>query len=188
MIRELDCVALREDVPVHRLKRGDVGAVVDVEGLSGPFLVEFVLPNGETQALVSLAASQIRRIPVRKGELGRWRLALDLASAAVGPRLTIEDLATRVTAGPGSPDPQMGLDYLRRLPVVDRETGKKSPRVLVYSDPILGQVLFDLKAIKRSRRRPVIEAWNQYRTAFRSLDANIPTYQQELRKLLDTTW
>ena len=57
-IRLLDVVALTEDVPVHRLVRGQVGTVV--EALSeGLFEVEFSDDSGRAYALVPLAPSQV---------------------------------------------------------------------------------------------------------------------------------
>ncbi len=57
-IRLLDVVALTEDVPAHRLVRGQVGTVV--EALSnGYFEVEFSDDSGRTYALVPLAPRQM---------------------------------------------------------------------------------------------------------------------------------
>ncbi len=61
MINLLDTVVLDRDLPEQGLRRGDLGAVVEVlppEGLE----VEFVLASGKTQALVSLRAADVRAV------------------------------------------------------------------------------------------------------------------------------
>ena len=57
----LDTVALTEDLPNVALRKGDVGAVVDVLGPNA-FEVEFVAASGRTQALVTVADTQIRAL------------------------------------------------------------------------------------------------------------------------------
>jgi hypothetical protein len=57
----LDTVVLKRDLPEYGLRRGDLGAVVQVyepEGLE----VEFVRVSGRPQALVELALSDVRPI------------------------------------------------------------------------------------------------------------------------------
>jgi hypothetical protein len=57
----LDAVVLQRDLPEHGLRRGDLGAVVQVyepEGLE----VEFVRASGRSQALVELAVRDVRAI------------------------------------------------------------------------------------------------------------------------------
>ena len=57
----LDVVVLNTDVPAHGLKRGDLGAVVDVYGPDA-IDVEFVTASGRTKALLTLKASEIREV------------------------------------------------------------------------------------------------------------------------------
>ena len=64
--RELDAVVLERDLPAHGLRRGDLGAVVEVYEPDG-VEVEFVTAAGKTQALVTLNVSDIR--PVGDGDL-----------------------------------------------------------------------------------------------------------------------
>ena len=59
--RELDTVVLNADIPAHGLKRGDIGAVVHVYDAAG-VEVEFVLPDGRTQAVITLRPDDIRPI------------------------------------------------------------------------------------------------------------------------------
>ena len=54
---ELDVIALLEDLPQHRLRRGQVGTLVARLG-PGVFEVEFSDDSGKTYALVSLAEGQ----------------------------------------------------------------------------------------------------------------------------------
>lgn len=58
---ELDTVVLNADIPAHGLKKGDVGAVVFVYARDA-IEVEFVLPNGQTQALLTLHPDQLRPV------------------------------------------------------------------------------------------------------------------------------
>ena len=60
-INTLDPVVLKEDLPAHGLRRGDVGAVVEIYSPED-FEVEFVTGAGRTQALVSLHINQIRPV------------------------------------------------------------------------------------------------------------------------------
>ena len=61
MFKLLDTVVLDRDLPEHGLRRGDLGAVVDVQAPDG-LEVEFVLASGKTQALVSLRALDVRAV------------------------------------------------------------------------------------------------------------------------------
>jgi hypothetical protein len=58
-LKPLDAVVLERDLPEHGLRRGDLGAVVDVHG-SNVVEVEFVQTSGRTQALVTVDASDVR--------------------------------------------------------------------------------------------------------------------------------
>lgn len=60
-VKVLDTVVLEKDLPELHLKRGDVGAVVEVYSPDG-VEVEFVTGSGHTQALVTLKASEIRPV------------------------------------------------------------------------------------------------------------------------------
>jgi hypothetical protein len=57
----LDVIVLTRDLPAHGLRRGDLGAVVDLRSPEA-FVVEFVAASGRTQALVTLAPSDIRAV------------------------------------------------------------------------------------------------------------------------------
>ncbi len=57
----LDVVVLARDLPAHGLRRGDLGAVVDVRE-PDEFVVEFVAASGRTQALVTLSAKDMRAV------------------------------------------------------------------------------------------------------------------------------
>jgi hypothetical protein len=61
MIQELDSVVLTVDLPEHGLKHGDMGTVMLVHGTEG-YEVEFITLDGETVAVVSLLANQVRPV------------------------------------------------------------------------------------------------------------------------------
>ena len=61
MYKLLDPVALTHDVPSAGLKRGDLGAIVEL--LEPDVMeVEFVAASGRTQALLTLQADDVRAL------------------------------------------------------------------------------------------------------------------------------
>ena len=60
----LECVVLTHDIPESGLRSGDIGTVVEVYP-EGGLEVEFVRASGETQALLTLIVSDVRKIGVR---------------------------------------------------------------------------------------------------------------------------
>lgn len=78
MIRELDSVVLTADLPEHGLERGDLGTVVLAHAGGEGYEVEFVTLGGETVAVVSLRASQVR--PIAEGEIGNARRMASMAA------------------------------------------------------------------------------------------------------------
>ena len=60
MIKELDLVALATDLTPHGLVAGDVGTVVMVHRKGEGYEVEFMTSDGETIAVLSLPANQVR--------------------------------------------------------------------------------------------------------------------------------
>lgn len=70
MIKELETVVLTEDLPDQRFLRGDLGTVVLVHPAGG-YEVEFVTLAGETLAVVSVHAHQVR--PVAPREIAQAR-------------------------------------------------------------------------------------------------------------------
>ena len=65
-------MVLRKEIPEQGLKTGDVGTVVHVYKKGEAFEVEFVTLDGETVAIATLVASQIR--PVQRKEITHARL------------------------------------------------------------------------------------------------------------------
>jgi hypothetical protein len=59
--RLLDTVVLNRDLPDHALRRGDLGAVVEIYEPDG-LEVEFVTASGRTAALVTLTAGDVRPV------------------------------------------------------------------------------------------------------------------------------
>jgi hypothetical protein len=57
--RQFDTAVLLSDLPQHGLKPGDVGTVVEIYGEDG-VEVEFVLPSGDTLAVVTLRTDAVR--------------------------------------------------------------------------------------------------------------------------------
>ena len=72
MIKEHDRVVLKTNVPGQRLKAGDVGTVIHVYKKGEAFEVEFLTLHGETVAITTMDASQVR--PVQKREITHARL------------------------------------------------------------------------------------------------------------------
>ena len=70
-IKEHDRVVLKSDLPREGLKAGDVGTVVHIyrDGLA--YEVEFTTLDGDTAAVATVEASQVR--PVRKREITHAR-------------------------------------------------------------------------------------------------------------------
>lgn len=60
-IKVLDTVVLKRDVPEHHMKKGDLGAVVEVYEPDG-IEVEFVMGTGKTRALVTLTTKDVRSL------------------------------------------------------------------------------------------------------------------------------
>ncbi len=58
-IKLLDVVALTQDVPEHNLKRGDIGAVVEILSNGEAYEVEFSDDNGQMYKCLSFPASQL---------------------------------------------------------------------------------------------------------------------------------
>ena len=61
MFKVLDTVALTHDIPAAGLRRGDLGAIVEVLA-SSALEVEFVAASGRTQALLTLGATDVRQV------------------------------------------------------------------------------------------------------------------------------
>ena len=72
MIQELDSVVLATDLPEYGLERGDIGTVMLTHRDGEGYEVEFMTLDGETLAVVSLLASQIR--PIGRREVAHARI------------------------------------------------------------------------------------------------------------------
>lgn len=57
-IKLFDVVALTEDLPTYKLRRGEIGAVVEVHPTGG-YEVEFVSQDGYTYALITAKQEQL---------------------------------------------------------------------------------------------------------------------------------
>jgi hypothetical protein len=62
MIDELASVVLTTDIPERGLAAGDIGTVVMVHQEGRGYTVEFMTLGGETVAVVTVAAEQVRAI------------------------------------------------------------------------------------------------------------------------------
>jgi len=60
MIKEDECAVLTEDLPAEGLKAGDIGTVVHIHQGGAAYEVEFMTLAGETIAVTTLAATQVR--------------------------------------------------------------------------------------------------------------------------------
>jgi hypothetical protein len=65
MIREHDCVVLTANLPDEGLEAGDVGTVVHIHKGGEGYEVEFMTLTGETVAIVTLLAAQVRPLNCR---------------------------------------------------------------------------------------------------------------------------
>lgn len=71
MIRDHDSVILATDVPEHGLQQGDIGTVVLIHRGGAGYEVEFMTLDGETVAVISLPADQVR--PITPKEIAHAR-------------------------------------------------------------------------------------------------------------------
>ena len=71
MIKELDDVILACDLPEHGLNAGDIGTVVLVHRNAAGYEVEFTELDGDTIAVVTLMANQVR--PIQAGAIAHVR-------------------------------------------------------------------------------------------------------------------
>lgn len=76
MIQELEDVILKSDLPLDGLQQGDIGTVVLIHQEGKGYEVEFTSLDGETVAVVTLPASQVR--PAHTREIAHAR---DLAGS-----------------------------------------------------------------------------------------------------------
>ena len=72
MIKELDNIVLTVDLPQHGLTAGDIGSVVMVHTRNEGYEVEFMTLDGETLAVTSLMAAEVR--PISHKEIAHVRL------------------------------------------------------------------------------------------------------------------
>lgn len=79
MIQELAGVVLTDDLPAYGLKRGDIGTVVLIHRGGAGYEVEFVALDGETIAVVTVLASQVR--PIGHREIAHARVLTDQVAA-----------------------------------------------------------------------------------------------------------
>ncbi|MGY4500294.1 hypothetical protein ACVWYH_004225 [Bradyrhizobium sp. GM24.11] len=66
MIDELDLVVLKRDLPEERPTAGDVGTVVLVHQQGAGYEVEFTTLSGDTVAVVTLDAADVRSVAPRE--------------------------------------------------------------------------------------------------------------------------
>lgn len=71
IMKEHDPVVLRDDLPEHGLKKGDIGTVVLTHKGGAGYEVEFATLGGRTVAVVTLPASKVR--PVAGDEIAHAR-------------------------------------------------------------------------------------------------------------------
>jgi hypothetical protein len=62
MIKEHDCVVLTKNLPKEKLEAGDIGTVVHIHKGGEGYEVEFMTLTGETVAIVTLMADQVRQL------------------------------------------------------------------------------------------------------------------------------
>jgi hypothetical protein len=65
MIKEHDIVVLMQDLPEDRLQAGDVGTVVHMHQDGAGYTVEFMTLAGQTIAVTTVMAAQVRSVTSR---------------------------------------------------------------------------------------------------------------------------
>ena len=70
-IKEHDCVVLTADLPGENLKAGDVGTVVHIHKGGAAYEVEFFTLAGQTVAVATVEASDVR--PISKRDISHVR-------------------------------------------------------------------------------------------------------------------
>ena len=70
-IKEHDCVVLTKNLPEEGLEAGDIGTVVHLHNGGVAYEVEFMTLTGETVAIVTVNASQVR--PLNRRDLAHTR-------------------------------------------------------------------------------------------------------------------
>jgi hypothetical protein len=65
-MRELESVVLTTDLAEHGLEQGDIGTIVLIHRGGKGYEVEFVALDGETVAVASVLASQVRAVVRRE--------------------------------------------------------------------------------------------------------------------------
>lgn len=60
MLKELETVALTENLSEHHLQTGDIGTIVHVHAGQQSYIVEFITNDGATIAVLTLNADQVR--------------------------------------------------------------------------------------------------------------------------------
>ena len=71
MIKEHDCIVLTKNLPEEGLEAGDICTVVHIHKGGEGYEVEFMTLTGETVALVTLLAGQVR--PFNRRDLSHTR-------------------------------------------------------------------------------------------------------------------
>ena len=71
MINEHDCVVLTKNLPKEKLEAGDIGTVVHIHKGGEGYEVEFMTLTGQTVAIVTLMADQVR--PLNRRDLAHTR-------------------------------------------------------------------------------------------------------------------
>jgi hypothetical protein len=71
MIKEHDCIVLTSDLPDEGLEAGDIGTVVHIHNSGEGYEVEFMTLTGETVAIVTVLAGQVR--PLNRRDLAHTR-------------------------------------------------------------------------------------------------------------------
>ena len=70
-IKEHDCVVLTKNLPEENLEAGDVGTVVHIHNDGVAYEVEFITLAGDTVAVTTVEASDLR--PVGKRDISHVR-------------------------------------------------------------------------------------------------------------------
>ncbi len=126
MIKEHDCIVLTQNLPDEGLRAGDVGTVVNVHEGGAAYQVEFVTLTGQTVAVATVQASQLRPVN-RPRPFPRARTSCQVKHRILAANKRDPDAARR--SGSGEID-RLVYELYGLTPSGNQAGGEEQPEVL----------------------------------------------------------